>query len=199
MLRRFLLTAAMMSAFAAPAMAAPTTFTLSDKLHTQVLFFVEHMGFSHSSGKFLGFDGTFTFDPENPKAGGEANVTIDTNSLNMDDATWEEHLKAPDMFNTAAFPTMTFKSTKVDVTGDKTAKMTGDLTLLGQTKPVTLDVTLNKCGEHPMSKKLTCGFDAVGTLKRSDFGMTKAIPMVSDEVKIQITVEAPAQDAAAAK
>ena len=180
---------------AVPARAEMQTYNF-DKLHTQVLFFVEHMGFSHSNGKFLKFDGNFKFDPANP-ATGSTEVTIQTDSLNMDDATWEEHLKAPDMFNVATFPTMTFKSTKVEIDAEdkNEAKMTGDLTLLGVTKPVTLDVTMNKCGEHPFNKKQTCGFDAEGTLKRSDFGMTKGIPMVGDEVKIRITVEGSVEDA----
>lgn len=187
MFRTLLAALLLTAAIAAPARAETQTYKL-DPLHTQILFFVEHMGFSHSNGKFPKFTGEFKFDEAAP-ATGSADVTIDTTALNMDDDTWEEHLKAEKMFNTAKFPTMTFKSTKVEPTGDTTAKMTGDLTLLGVTKPVTLDVTKNKCGEHPFNKKQTCGFDAVGTLKRSDFGMKEGIPMVSDDVKIMITVE----------
>ncbi len=191
MLRTLLSALLLSAAITAPAMAAPQTFTF-DKLHTQIQFSVEHMGFSHPMGKFLGFDGSFVFDETNPAAG-STSVTIDTNSLNMDDAKWDEHLKSADMFNVAKYPSMTFKSTKVELTGSKTAKMTGDLTLLGVTKPVTLDVTFNACGEHPMSHLYTCGFDASGTLKRSDFGMTYALPMVSDDVGLHITVEASVQ------
>lgn len=187
MLRTLLAALLLSAALAAPARAEMQTYSF-DPLHTQILFFVEHMGFSHSNGKFTKFDGNFKFDPEKPETG-TTEVTIDVNSLNMDDATWEDHLKAPDMFNVGEHPTMIFKSTAVEVTGENTAKMTGDLTLLGVTKPVTLDVTKNKCGEHPFNKKQTCGFDAKGTIKRSDFGMTKGIPMVGDEVTIMITVE----------
>ncbi len=177
--------------FAGSAHAEAQKYTF-DKLHTQIFFSVNHLGFSNSTGRFLGFDGGFTFDEAAP-ANGAVEVTIDTNSLNMDDATWDEHLKAKDMFNTDEFKTMTFKSTKVELTGEKTAKLTGDLTLIGQTKPVTLDVTFNKCGVHPMSSAPTCGFSALGTLKRSDWGMTKGIPMVGDDVTLRIEVEANAE------
>lgn len=180
-------------AAALPAKADVQTYQF-DKTHTQILFFVEHMGFSHSNGKFLKFDGDFKFDPANPTTG-STTVTIDTNSLNMDDGTWEEHLKAEKMFDVAQYPAMTFKSTKIDLVDAAHARMTGDLTLKGVTRPVTLDVTMNKCGEHPFTKKQTCGFDAVGTIKRSDFNMSESIPMVGDEVKIQITVEGSVADA----
>jgi polyisoprenoid-binding protein YceI len=168
--------------------AAPKTYTF-DKAHTQILFFVNHLGFSNSNGKFLQFDGGFTFDEAQPTAG-TVEVSINTNSINMDDAKWEDHLKEKDFFNTEKFPTMTFKSTKVDLTGEKTAKLTGDLTLLGVTKPVTLDVTFNKCGAHPMSSAPTCGFSARGQLKRSEWGMTHGVPMVGDDVELRIEVEA---------
>ena len=194
---RTLLIAATALMFATSAKAAEQTYVL-DNPHTQIFFTVGHMGFSHSTGSFTGYNGSFTFDPANPTAG-RAEVTIDTNSLNMGHDTWEEHVKGAKMFNVEKFPTMTFKSTKVESTGDKTAKMTGDLTLLGVTKPVTLDVTMNKCEPHPFTKKDACGFDAVGSLKRSDFGMSEGIPMVSDEVSLRITVEGQvAGDAASA-
>lgn len=197
MLRRTLAALALCTLFAAPAMAEPQTYTF-DKLHTQIHFRVDHMGFSHSVGKFLGFDGSFTFDEAAPE-GSTVNVSIDTKSINMDDAKWEEHLKGKDFFNVEQFPAMTFKSTKLDVTrADKKAVLTGDLTLLGVTKPVTLDVTFNKCGEHPMSKLPTCGFDAATTIKRSEWGMGYGVPMVGDDVAISITVEASAQPAAPA-
>jgi len=179
--------------FVAPALAEPQKYVF-DKKHTQVLFFVNHMGFSNSNGKFLGFDGSFNFDPAKP-AEGNVSLVIDTNSLNMDDTKWDEHLKGKEFFDVATFPTMTFKSTKVAMTGEKTAKLTGDLTLLGVTKPVTLDVTLNKCGEHPMSHAQACGFSATGTLKRTDWGMKAYVPMVSDDVQLHIEVEASVEPA----
>lgn len=170
----------------APAVAADA-FTF-DIPHTQVMFSVSHLGFSHSHGKFLAFSGGYTFDEAAPEKS-TIDVTIDTTSLNMDDAKWDEHLKAADFFNVEKFPTMTFKSTAVEKTGDNIGKVTGDLTLLGVTKPVTLDVTFNKGGVHPYSKKYVTGFSATGTLNRSDFGMTYGLPGVGDEVKIMIEVE----------
>lgn len=189
MFRRFLFAVAMF--IATPAFAETQTYAF-DHPHTQILFFVNHLGFSNSNGKFLDFDGAINFDPANPAAG-NVNVVIKTDSLNMDDKKWDEHLKGKDFFNVEKYPTMTFKSTGVAVSDATHAKMTGDLTLLGTTKPVTLDVILNKCAVHPMTKQPTCGFDATGTIKRSEFGMGSYVPMVSDDVKIMITVEAAVQ------
>ncbi len=156
--------------------------------HTQILFTVNHLGFSHSTGKFLGYDGVFHLDRANP-ASSSVEVTIHTDSLEMGHKEWNEHLKAADYFNVAAFPAMTFKSTAVTLTGDDTADVTGDLTLLGVTKPVTLKVRHNKSGPHPFGEKYVAGFDATASIKRSDFGMSKAVPMVGDDVEIRISVE----------
>jgi polyisoprenoid-binding protein YceI len=108
----------------------------------------------------------------------------------MNDEKWDTHLKSPDFFNVEKFPTMTFKSTKIEKTGEKTGKITGDLTLLGVTKPVTLDVTFNNAAKHPMADEYHAGFTAEGTIKRSAFGMNFGVPMVGDDVKIHINVEA---------
>ncbi|MCB1537749.1 MAG: polyisoprenoid-binding protein [Rhodospirillales bacterium] len=195
MFNRFLLTvAALMGVCVTPAFAGAKTYDFN-KPHTQILFFVDHMGFSHSSGRFLDFDGSLTYDPEKP-AESSTQVTIKTDSLEMNDAKWNEHLKSPDFFNVAQYPTMNFASTKVEPVDATHAKITGDLTMLGQTHPVTLDVTLNKCGEQAMTKQETCGFDATGSLKRTEWGMDKFVPMVGDDVKLMITVEAPVQSGA---
>lgn len=160
-----------------------------DTVHTQILFFVDHLGFSISEGEFLDFDGGFTFDTENP-VNSSIDVTIDTNSIDMDDEKWDEHMKSADFFNVTEFPNMTFKSTAVEVTGEKTANITGDLTLLGVTKPVTLTVEHRKSGKSPFGNEYKAGFRAKGSLKRSDFGMNYGLPNVGDEVQIQIEVEA---------
>lgn len=190
MLRTAFASAFALMVLAAPAMAQEQTFAF-DKKHTQVLFEVSHLGFSTSTGKFLDFDGHFTFDPEKPENGGNVEVTINTASIDMGDEAWDNHLKNEDFFNVTEFPTMIFKSTRVEVDSDKDeADLYGDLTLLGVTKPVKLEVDLNKCGDHPMSGALTCGFSAEGELKRSDWGMTYGLPGVGDAVKLRITVEA---------
>jgi polyisoprenoid-binding protein YceI len=181
-----------LSFFALPASAADYAI---DPVHTQVMFSVSHLGFSHSHGRFADVTGSFSFDEKAPAAAA-AEVKIATASLRMDDNAWEEHLKSGDFFNVAQLPEMTFKTTAVEVTGEKTGRVTGDLTLLGVTRPVTLDVTYNKGAVHPMSKKFTAGFSARGTLKRSDFGMTYGRPGVGDEVALLIEVEGTQKGAA---
>lgn len=159
-----------------------------DKAHTQILFFVNHLGFSNSQGEFHDYDGHFTFNRGEPEKS-KIDVTIKTDSIDMDDEKWDDHMKNEDFFNVEKFPTMTFKSTGIEVTGENTAKITGDLTLLGVTKPVTLDVTHNKSAKHPFGEKFVAGFSAHATLKRSDFGMNYGLPMVGDDVEIRIEVE----------
>lgn len=170
-----------------PAQAADTyTF---DPHHTSVIWSAGHNGHSSPHGIFSNIEGTLTLDeaaPENSKL----DVTVPVTMVATGIAKFDEHLKSKDLFNVAQFPDAKFVSTKVEKTGDKTAKVTGDLTLLGVTKPVTLDVTLNQIAPNPMNKKQTAGFSATGIIKRSDFGMNYAIPNVSDEVKIQIEAEA---------
>lgn len=182
----FVAFAPLMGAKSAAAADAPK-FTF-DKAHTQIFFSVSHLGFSYSTGKFTDFDGSFTFDEEKPESS-KVDVTIDTNSLTMDDEAWEKHLKNEDFFNVEKFPAMTFKSSQIEKTGDKTGRLTGDLTLLGVTKPVTLDVIFNKGGIHPYSKKYVAGFSATGKLNRSEFGMEYGLPGIGDEVNITIEVE----------
>jgi polyisoprenoid-binding protein YceI len=186
-MKKLALIAAALALFAAaPAEAAPVKYTY-DKLHSQILFSVDHMGFTRSHGRFNKFDGTFMLDEQNPE-GSSAEITIDTNSVDMADATWDEHVKEK-FLETAKFPAMSFRSTKIVRTGEKTATMTGDLTLHGVTKPVTLDVVLNQIGPHPMAKeRRDAGFTLTGKLKRSDFGMSGAIPLVGDDVALTIEV-----------
>ena len=159
-----------------------------DKKHTQILFFVDHLGFSKSQGEFLKYDGYFTFDPENVEAS-TVTLTIKSSSIDMDDTEWDDHMKNHDFMNITKFPEMTFTSTKVTKTGDKTGTLTGDLTLLGVTKPVTLNVTYNKSGIHPFSKRYVSGFSATGSVKRSEFGMNYGLPMIGDDVALRIEVE----------
>jgi len=178
----------------APAEAAVEKYTF-DTTHTQVMFTVSHLGFSNSHGRFNTLSGGFSFDAEKPETS-TVDVSIDTNSLYMASAPWEAHLKSADFFNVEKFPAMTFKSTKIEKTGDNTGKLTGDLTLLGVTKPVTLDVTFNKSGIHPMTGKMIAGFSASGALKRSDFGMNFGLPGIGDDVTLDIQVEGVREEAA---
>ncbi|MDB5491353.1 MAG: yceI-like domain protein [Micavibrio sp.] len=160
-----------------------------DKPHTQVIFSVNHLGFTNSYGRFLDYDGGFTLDRTDPSKS-TVDATIKTASLDMGDGKWDEHLKSPDFFNVAQFPTMHFVSTKVTKTGEKTADILGDMTILGVTKPVTLKVTYNNSGVFPMNDKMyVAGFTATAKLTRSEFGMTKYVPMVGDDVNITLEVQ----------
>ncbi|TNE28328.1 MAG: polyisoprenoid-binding protein [Alphaproteobacteria bacterium] len=182
------LAAMMFVASIQPATAANPVRYEFDKTHSSIMFFVNHLGFSLSTGRFLDFDGFYSFDPDAPEAS-EVDVTIKTGSLAMQDDRWDAHMKNEDFFNVEKFPDMHFKSTEVVKTGDKTGVLKGDLTLLGVTKPVELNVTLVGTGKHPMAPRLVSGFSATGTLKRSDFGMTYGLPNVGDEVEIRIEIE----------
>ena len=159
-----------------------------EKPHTQILFNVSHLGFSKSYGKFLKFDGEFHFDPTKVEDS-KINVIINTASIEMNDGKWNDHLKNADFFNVEKFPEMTFTSTAIQKTGENTGLVTGNLTLLGVTKPITLNVTYNKTDIHPFTKETVAGFSARGSLKRSDFGMTYGLPGIGDEVEIILEVE----------
>lgn len=164
-----------------------------DKAHTQILFFVNHLGFSMSQGEFLDFDGHFMYDEANPE-NSSIDVVIKTASIDMDDEKWDDHMKNEDFFDVEKFPEMTFKSTDIEVTGENTANITGDLTILGVTKPVTLAVTHNKTGIHPYSKKKHAGFSATATIDRTQWGMNYGVPNVGEEVEIRLEVEGSQQD-----
>jgi polyisoprenoid-binding protein YceI len=160
-----------------------------DKGHTHVLFEVSHLGFSTTHGGFREVSGTVNLDEESPE-NTKVDVTIDAASV----FSWldrrDAHLRNEDFFNVEKFPVLTFKSTRVERAGEKTAKMTGDLTMLGVTKAVTLDVKLNNMGPHPFrSERKVAGFSATGSLKRSDFGMNYGLPGIGDEVKIRVEIE----------
>lgn len=172
-----------------PATAAPEKYVLETP-HTQILFTVDHLGFSRSTGKFLGYEGALVLDRENP-AQSHVDVTIRTDSIDLGDQKWNDHMKNEDFFNVEKFPTMTFKSTSVIPTGENTADVAGDLTILGITRPAVLKVTHNKSGEHPFKAGMyMAGFNATTTIKRSDYGMNYGLPAVGDMVEITISAEA---------
>ncbi len=197
-MRRFLpLFAASVIALAPlPSFAAMETYQL-DKPHTQIIFAVDHLGFADSYGKFLDYEGTINFDKDQPEQS-SVEVTIKTASISLGDEKWDAHLKNADFFDVEKFPVMTFKSTGIKVTGEKTGEITGDLTIKGVTKPVTLQTTFKKTEKHPMMDRMETGFAATAQIKRSDFGMSHGVPMVGDDVKIIIEVEAYHENKAAA-
>ena len=191
-MRKFLLAAAL-SALVAPAFAAPTTYKL-DPTHTNVIAQWNHFGFSNPFANFGNVEGTLVYDAANI-GNSSVQVTLPLSGLESFTPKFNEHLRSADFFDAASFPNATFKSTKVEAAGEGKLKVTGDLTVKGITKPVVLDVTLNKAGEHPMKKVPAIGFDATATVKRSDFGVGAYAPMVSDEVALKITTEATADAA----
>jgi polyisoprenoid-binding protein YceI len=173
-------------AFASPAMAADT-YKL-DPNHTAVVWHINHFGFSNPSGKFMNTDGTLVLDQANPAAS-TLNVTIPLDKMDSGVAALDEHMKGDKFFDVSTYPTATYVSTSVTVTGKTTAIVHGNLTVHGVTKPVDLMVTLNKMGANMMNKQ-TAGFTATANIKRSDFGMNSFLPGLGDEVKLDIESEA---------
>lgn len=174
-----------------PAFAAETY--KIDPTHTQVEFTYSHFGFSNITGRFDKVESEFAFDAADP-AQSSVKVTIPVESISTGVAKLDEHLRSADFFDAAQYPTATFTSTAVTVAGEGKLAVAGDLTIHGITKPVVMDVTINKIAEHPMSKKPAAGFDASFQVKRSEFGVGGYAPAVSDEVRIDITVEAQKAD-----
>lgn len=169
------------------AQANPVTYQL-DPNHTMVLFSWSHFGYSHPTADIGLAEGTVTFDEQHP-ANSSVAVTLPLAKLDTHVPALDEHLKQADFFDAAKYPVVTFKSTKVEPVDARHFKVTGNLTMHGVTRPITLDATLNRVGPHPMSQKQAIGFDATATLKRSDFGVGAMVPMVSDEVHVRITTE----------
>lgn len=185
-MQRFASTALATLLIASNAMAADT-FRLDPK-HTSVLLKTNHLGFSTVYLRVHEVDGEFTFDTEKPE-NSSVTVTMQAKSIDGFDQAFNDHLHGADFFLVESYPLITFASTGVEVTGENTAKITGDLTVKGLTQPATLHVTLNKAGENPFGKDYRAGFSATGTVKRSDYGITYALPAVADEVGIVLEVE----------
>ena len=159
-----------------------------EPVHTQILFFCDHLGFSKSQGEFLKFRGSFSFDPKNVRAS-TAQVTIDAASVDMDHQKWNDHMRNEDFFDVEKFPTIEFKSTKAEAVSANSIKLHGKLTMLGHTEPVVLNVTHNKSGVHPFSGKYISGFSATTSVKRSLFGMNYGLPALGDDIEIRLEIE----------
>lgn len=164
-----------------------------DRPHTQILFSVSHLGLSRSHGKFLDYSASIVFNHDHIEKS-SVNATIQTNSLTLNDPAWDAHVKGKDMLDTQTYPTMTFKSLTIKPLTDKTADITGELTLHGVTKPVTLHVTYNGANHDPFGNDFRAGFLATTNIKRTDFGITSGIPFVGDDIEIKIEVEAIRED-----
>lgn len=165
-----------------------------DPAHTQIGFSIDRFGFNRVLGRFDTIAGEIVLDQANPERS-SVTATVQMTSVTSGNATRDEHLRAERWLNVAGFPTMEFRSTSVQRTSATTAVVTGDLTLLGQTHPLTLNVTMNRIGVSPSNQRPTVGFSATGTLSRAAWGSATAPQLIGDEVAI--TIEALGQAPAA--
>ncbi|KQE90131.1 YceI family protein [Acinetobacter lactucae] len=175
-------------------LAAPVDYKI-DPTHTATVFSWNHFGFSTPSANFSDIQGVIKVDNAKP-ANSSVNVTIPLSSVNTNVPALDKEFQEEAWFNTAKYPNITFKSTKVETKDKKHFKITGDLTVKGVTKPVVLDAVLNKQGEHPMAKVPAIGFNATTSFKRSDFGLGNYVPNVGDKITVNITTEATAANTA---
>ena len=184
-MRNLLITGAFI-AFSSGSVLAADSYTI-DSSHTYPNFTISHLGFSTTHGRFDKTTGKLTMDMA--KGTGSVDITIDANSINTGFEKRDKHLRSNDFLNAAEFPDITYKSTKVTINGDK-ATVEGNLTIMGTSKPVTLNVGKIKCGVHPFNKKNVCGFDATASIMRSDFGIKYGLPAVGDHMDLSLQVEA---------
>ena len=187
-MKKFFLTVAMSLTLASAAQAEPVTYML-DASHSQIVFSYNHLGFSTTTGMFSGFEGPIELDAENPSAS-SVEVSFPAQSLITGWPAREGHFLSEDFFDSDANPLVTFTSTAIEVIGDNTGMITGDLTMNGITKSVVLDATMNQLKVHPVANLPWAGFDATTTLLRSDFDMGQFAPFVGDEIAINISIEA---------
>jgi len=189
-----LLGAALLAVPGGDAVAQPQEYQF-DKGHTQIRISWNHLGLSEQSALFREYEGSVTFDQEDV-SNSAVNVTIDPASVDSGVPDFDDHLRSSDFFHVEEHPEATFETTEVVQTGPNTGRMTGDLTIKGITKPVTLDVTLNFAGDHPLAAfsdkyagRKAAGFQATGRVLRSEFDLGRNAPLVSDWVDIEINTE----------
>jgi len=157
--------------------------------HSSATFFYPHFGMSHPSGKVIGATGTLVLDTDQP-ANSTVTASLPISALTTGLPDFDKTLKGPDYFDADQFPTATFTSTKVEVTGENTANVTGDLTAHGVTKSVVLSVTFNRKAFNPKLFKTGVGFSATAHVSRKDFGLSKLEPFVGDDIDLVIEAEA---------
>lgn len=182
------LLAALMTIVSAPLSAETGRYVL-DPSHSQVLFQYEHFGYSTTWGLFSGFSGEIDFRPEDPATSSVA-VSIPVMSMLTG---WQDRFETfmgEDFFDATEADVISFRSTGITVTGENRADIAGELSMNGITHPVVLDTRLNQMGPHPIDNRAWVGFDATATILRSDFDLGQFAPFVSDEVKVQISIEA---------
>ena len=173
-------------AVATPVRAADT-FTV-DPVHSSVLFRVKHLGVGYIYGRFNQYSGTFAFDDKNP-ADCKLEMEVKIESIDSANTDRDKHLKGPDFFNAKEFPTMSFKATRMKASDEKNYEVTGDLTIHGVTKQVTVKLERVGTGKDPRSGKPRTGWETVFTINRSDFGVKGFLPAIGDEVRIIVAIE----------
>ncbi|MEM1103277.1 MAG: YceI family protein [Pseudomonadota bacterium] len=159
-----------------------------DPAHAVLLFKIDHLGFSKYVGRFNTFDAALSFNADDP-ASAELEAVIQTASIDVGDPDFAKTLAGPDWFDSETFPEAMFRSVAVEVTGDASARIEGELTLLGVTKPVSLEATFNGGARNLLTQRYTLGFEAHGVFNRSDFGMDRLLPAVGDAVELEIHAE----------
>ncbi len=184
-MRLFAVTAFTAALLATPVLAADTY--VIDPSHTQVQFSVDRFGFNQTLGVFTAVAGEFNLDTAAPEHS-TVHAAIQIASLDSNNPAREKAVLSPAWLDAAKYPEMTFVSTAVKVTSAKTAEVTGDLTLHGVTRPVTLMVQLNKIGTYPVTNATAAGFSATAMIKRSDFGIKIVPQFIGDDVTIRIEV-----------
>ena len=170
-----------------PALADVETYNI-DPQHTFPSYEIGHFGYSFQRGRFEKTAGKIQLDTAAKT--GSVEVAIDTASVSSGVPKLDEHLRGEDFFDSQKFPKMTFKSTERAFDGERVRQARGTLTINGISRPVTLEVTYFKCGVNPMLLRKVCGADMTANIKRSDFGMKYALPMLADEVLLRVNVEA---------
>ena len=168
--------------------AAPVAYQI-DSDHTDIVWQASHFGFSKSVGEFTASKGVLMLDEDNPAAT-TLEVSIDMNSLQTGSAKFDEHLKSEDFFDVKKYPSAQFKSTGVEITSDRSAMVTGDLTMHGETHPIQVAVTLNKLAVNDFNGKQTAGFSATAPIDRTLWGVSYGTPGIPALVELRIESEA---------
>ena len=170
-----------------PTQVRPGAYVL-DPDHGKITWSVSHLGYSTYYGQLTGLTGTLVLDPKAPEKS-RLDVSVPLGGVITGSARLNEHLAAPDFFDTAKFPNATFTATAVEPTSPTTARITGDLNLRGAVRPLAIDATFNQAGIHPVDQRYTVGFDGRAVIKRSEFGINAYLPHLGDEVTLRIEGE----------
>lgn len=170
-----------------PTQVRPGAYVL-DPEHGKITWSVSHLGYSTYYGQFTGLTGNLDLDPKSPEKS-RLSVSVPMDGVVTGNARLEQHLATPDFFDTHTFPAATFSATRVESTSPTTARITGDLSLRGTTRPVAIDATFNQAGTNPVDKRYSVGFDGRAIVKRSEFGIAAFLPVLGDEVTLRIEGE----------